>query len=312
MNGEMKKEQVSAVRSFRVTDDVMMRFNAIKEELKLNQDGALAQLINVYELEQAKSVFPDRKTEIANFQTKAQELVNAYLTSLQLNADAELRVRSEVALTIERMEKTIAAYQETVAREQEKTAALEREVAQAEASAAEHAQLRVELGKAMRMLEETKSRYERQLRDKEDISAMLHTRLEEAEEKAAAYEDLMRSRDTLSNELRAAQEAQNRLQRDFKLQATENAYAAERAKEEAVAAVKAEAANRIDLLKEQLQEARLKAEQDLRKSDNEKNAEILKLEHDFRKQMQDLRALEQENVQLREQMSGLLKEKDTE
>ena len=81
MSEDIKREQPS-VRSFRVTDDVMTRFREIQEDLKLTQDGALKMLVDAYELENAKNAIPDRETEISNFQTKASELVEAFILSL--------------------------------------------------------------------------------------------------------------------------------------------------------------------------------------------------------------------------------------
>lgn len=290
MTDEIKKEQ-SSVRSFRVTDDVMARFNAVKDDLKLNQDAALAMLINAYELERAKEVLPDRETEIANFQMKARELVDAFIFSLQLNADAEDRVRGEVVLKIETLERVIVDYQQKLEQAKQKIGVLEADKAQLEASITELDQLRLEMSKAMQDQEAMKISYEKQMKDKEEINAMLQEKLAEAEKKAAGYDPLKAERDALAADLSAAKDALTEQQRDSEIQAERAARAAEKAKEAAVAYVKDEAEEKVTVLREKLQQAQIDAVRQLRAADKESTAEI--------------RKLEQENARLRELVASL-------
>lgn len=302
MSEETKKEQQSSVRSFRVTGDVMERFNSIKEELNLSQDGTLGLLVGAYEMEQAKKVLPSRETEIANFQMKARELVEAYLFSLQLNADAEDRARADVALKIESLEKTISSFQAQVEQERAKVALLEGEKAGLEASITELDQLRFELSKAMEEQTELKTLHEKQLADKENIISMLRDKLSASEEMVSDYARMKEAQNTLSAELKDAQEALYKQQRDHELQIERASRAAEKALEAAVAAEKAESAEKIDQLKNQLQQAQIDTERRLRESEKESSAEIRKLE-------QEIRGVEQENTRLHEQLR-LLKAKE--
>lgn len=302
MSEETKKEQQSSVRSFRVTGDVMERFNSIKEELKLSQDGTLGLLVGAYEMEQAKKVLPSRETEIANFQMKARELVEAYLFSLQLNADAEDRVRADVALKIESLEKTIATFQAQVEQERAKVALLEGEKAGLEASITELDQLRFELSKAMEEQAELKTLHEKQLADKENIICMLQDKLSVSEEMVSDYARMKEAQNTLSADLKATQEALYKQQRDHELQIERASRAGEKALDTAVAAEKAESAEKIDQLKNQLQQAQIDTERRLRESEKESADEIRKLE-------QEIRGVEQENTRLREQLR-LLKTKE--
>lgn len=295
MSEETKKEQQSSVRSFRVTGDVMERFNSIKEELNLSQDGTLGLLVGAYEMEQAKKVLPSRETEIANFQMKARELVEAYLFSLQLNADAEDRVRADVALKIESLEKTIATFQAQVEQERARVALLEGEKAGLEASITELGQLRFELSKAMEEQAELKTLHEKQLIDKENIISMLQDKLSVSEEMVSDYARMKEAQDTLSADLKAAQETLYKQQRDHELHIERASRAAEKAQETAVASVKAESAEKIDQLKNQLQQAQIDAERRLRESEKDSAAEIRKLE-------QEIRGVEQENTRLHEQL----------
>ena len=58
MNDEMK------VRSFRISDGVAEKFKAFCSEFD-NQNAALDSLITAYEVQNAKAVLTDRKTDIA-------------------------------------------------------------------------------------------------------------------------------------------------------------------------------------------------------------------------------------------------------
>jgi len=296
MNEEIKKDQSSSVRSFRVTDDVMARFNAVKDDLKLNQDAALAMLINAYEMERAKEVLPDRETEIANFQMKAKELVDAFLFSLQLNADAEDRVRSEVALKMERLEKTIAEYQAKLEQEREKVSSLEAEKTGLEASISELEQLRFELSRAMQEQEEIKVHHDKQMKDKEDIISMLQDKLAVAEQEPAGYDVLKAEKDVLEVDLKAAQDEKKEMKHNFEMQTFTAARNAEKALETAVTAVKADADAKIADLKEQLHQTELDAERRLRAAENASAAEILKLEQEISSLRETIATLKAKNT----------------
>ena len=252
-------------------------------------------MVGAYEMEQAKKVLPSRETEIANFQMKARELVEAYLFSLQLNADAEDRVRADVALKIESLEKTISSFQAQVEQERAKVALLESEKAGLETSITELDQLRFELSKAMEEQAELKTLHEKQLADKENIISMLRDKLSASEEMVSDYARMKEAQNTISADLKAAQEALYKQQRDHELQMERASRAGEKALEAAVASVKAESAEKIDQLKNQLQQSQIDAERRLRESEKESAADIRKLE-------QEIRGVEQENTRLREQL----------
>lgn len=124
-------KQQNPVRSLRISDDVMGKFKVIQDELHLTHDTALKMLIDGYELEMAKNAIPDRETEISNFQMKASELVEAFIHSLQLNQDAEARVRSSFELQLQTKDKTISGLYEKVEALKTENEAQRSEVAEA-------------------------------------------------------------------------------------------------------------------------------------------------------------------------------------
>ena len=104
MNDEMK------VRSFRISDSVAEKFKAFCSEFD-NQNAALDSLIATYEMQNAKSMLMDRKTEIAEFDTHIQAIQSAFLRSLELNENAEQRVRTEFNSLLSSKDETIIQLQ---------------------------------------------------------------------------------------------------------------------------------------------------------------------------------------------------------
>lgn len=225
MAEEVKKEQAS-VRSFRITNDVMGRFKELQDEMNLTQDGALKMLVDAYEMEQAKNAIPDRETEISNFQMKANELVEAFLHSLQLNQDAEARIRSEVALQLESKDKVIADLQKQLDETKEMLTA-------SETVALEAQNVIDTLDRVVKETRESESKALASLKDKEEINSMLAGKIKDAEQQLADYPELKKKLDTVNAELNNAVQAIKDNQKD-------TAIAAERAaadKARAVASV---------------------------------------------------------------------------
>ena len=114
MNDEMK------VRSFRISDGVAEKFKAFCSEFD-NQNAALDSLITAYEVQNAKAVLTDRKTDIADYDTHIQAIQSAFLRSLELNENAEQRVKAEFKNLLSSKDETIVQLQTEKARMQEQT-----------------------------------------------------------------------------------------------------------------------------------------------------------------------------------------------
>lgn len=218
---ENKKEQPT-VRSFRVTDDVMTRFKEIQSEMNLTQDTALKMLVDAYELEQAKNAIPDRETEISNFQAKANELVDAFLHSLQLNQDAETRIRAEVALQLESKDKVIADLQKQLEGTRDLLTA-------SETSALEAQNMIDTLDKTVKETRESESKALAALKDKEEINSMLAGKLKDAEQKVADYPEMQKKLDVVNNELNNALQTIRDNQKDAEIASERAAADKERA-----------------------------------------------------------------------------------
>ena len=274
MAEEVKKEQAS-VRSFRITNDVMGRFKELQDEMNLSQDGALKMLVDAYEMEQAKNAIPDRETEISNFQMKANELVEAFLHSLQLNQDAEARIRSEVALQLESKDKVIADLQKQLDETKEMLTA-------SETVALEAQNVIDTLDRVVKETRESESKALASLKDKEEINSMLAGKIKDAEQQLADYPELKKKLDTVNAELNNAVQAIKDNQKD-------TAIAAERAaadKARAVASVERdlEKAHKDEMQRlydkiEDLQEERFELKDKFRSLESE-NERLRKLVND--------------------------------
>lgn len=297
MTEEIKKNTAN-VRSFRVTDEVMTRFKDIQDEMGLTHDGVLKMLVNSYELDQAKNAIPDRETEISNFQTKANELVEAFIFSLQLNQDAEARIRSEIALQMQTKDETIANYQEQLKAAQNRLneyTGLEQQLLDTQISKAGVEREFAAFKEAQDLLVK---QHEKQLSDKDSIVSMLTDKLNAAEQKADGYDELQKGRDELLAELQEerqrskdAQHALNEkikdLQHEHELNLERSLRAAEKGREEAIREIKDKCSQEV----QKAQNALLEATREAQKSEREQSQEIRYLEHKISELQQELSVL---------------------
>ena len=273
-----ENKQQAAVRSFRVTDEVLAKFKEFQDATGLTQDSALRELVNVYEMTQAKTTIPDRETEIANFQAKAGELVTAYLHSLQLNEDAEVRIRAEFALQLQTKDTAIADYQEQLKTARDNMKDIREQLAEQTAKAATVDKLTAELAEERAKAVETAEDLKGQIRDKDEINAMLAGKLKEAEKRAESVGALTEERDYLKEELTTALTKITEREREYEIQTERAAHAAEKAQNQAVEAVKAERGQIIDNLRQELSTVQIEAERRIHDLDTAKAAEIRELE----------------------------------
>lgn len=108
---EIKETKEIKPTSFRISEDARERFKEITKSENWTQDEALNKLIGIYEIEQAKITISSRKMEIETFETHLQALSEVYRMSLQLNQDAEERIKSAYSNTLESNQKTIQELQ---------------------------------------------------------------------------------------------------------------------------------------------------------------------------------------------------------
>lgn len=96
-------------RSIRADEDTFTKFKQIASENFTNQNQCLNELIKIYELDQGKQLMPDRKAEIENFEMHIDQLQNMFLHSLQMNYDAEARVKMNFKTELEEKDRKLQA-----------------------------------------------------------------------------------------------------------------------------------------------------------------------------------------------------------
>lgn len=288
MADDIKKEQASP-RSFRVTDEVMEKIKQIQSDFGLTQDAALRHLIETYEFQQAKEQIPSREKEIDNFQRKAQDLMDAFLFSLQLNEDAEDRIRVEFGQKLQLQDQAILDYQEKIKELKAANSALTMDAANA-------VMLQQELDEAKDAARQTKAELEERIAEQKLTIRGLQNDNAMLQIQADGYPDLKNERDSLIGQLRDTKQEIKDLKKDHKAEMERAAREAEKAQDAAVAAVRAEGEAKAEALKEQLQQAQVAGAQALQAAE--------KAAHEADKEAaEEIRRLEKTIADLREQLA---------
>lgn len=102
------------VKSIRADDDTYEKFKKLATNEFGNQGQCLTALINIYETETSKVALVERKMEIESFQDYLNKIGGLFISSLQLNNDAEGRIRDEFARQIISKDKTIEDLQNKI------------------------------------------------------------------------------------------------------------------------------------------------------------------------------------------------------
>lgn len=106
-------EKNSSVLTIRADDEIKARFKSLAETLG-NQATALESLLNAYEMQTAKDVFKDRRTDIEDFDTHLQAISSAFLHSLEVTTNTTERVRVEFQRQLDGKDLTISELRERI------------------------------------------------------------------------------------------------------------------------------------------------------------------------------------------------------
>lgn len=155
--------------NFRIDQDTAAAFRKFCEDNGMNQAQGFDHVMQVVELDKAKTVAPGRATEIETFEKSIKDIMAAYLNSLEINAAAEARIREQFAADLTRKDRTIDELREKVEQLQSEKEAAEtvRTVAESREKA------------AIAQMESA----QRTAADQERINSMLTLQLTEATEK---------------------------------------------------------------------------------------------------------------------------------
>lgn len=175
-------------RSFRIDEETAEKFKKICIEAGLNQQDALAKLIESYELQAGKAVLTEKREDIEVFERYTSILIQKYMGALEEIQDSRETIRSEFKAQLDSKDALICDLQA-----QKKAAEEVKQQVTAEAKKAtnEADQLRKEL-------EETQKRCEELTADKETF--------------AGRNKDLEADRSRLEAEVNVLKEAQQQIE----------------------------------------------------------------------------------------------------
>lgn len=273
MEGECGMVRDVKQASFRLNADDTEKFKAFCEESEMTAAQGFSVLLEVMELDRAGRALPARKTEIEHFEQLTKSMVSAFLHSLELNENAEHRMREQFSAQLESQNRTISDYQVQISHLQLK---LEEAVNFAESyrndlqitqdSIDELSRLRFQAEQNYAALKEEK---EKQLSDKENIIAMLTDKLMTAEQKAAGYNELEAQNATLTANLSIAEQTIKDNAKDAKIEQERALNALEREKDKEQRALQDRYAVQISDLQQALLDSERKANEQIRTLDKE-------------------------------------------
>ena len=185
--------------NFRVDQERADAFRAYCEANGINQATGFERMLEALEMQQAKQAIPARETEISEFERCLRHLQAAYLNSLELNEQAEARIREEFARQLDAKDRTIAVYQEQVKGLKEEKVALATDAAKAKT-------LQADLDAVYEQARQDRDTAADRLAEKDRIISTLDSRMEMLEIQAAGYPELKADRDSLADQLRDAKQ----------------------------------------------------------------------------------------------------------
>ncbi len=94
--------------NFRIGTEAADKFRTFCESEGMSQAQGFAHLLQVLELNNAKTVLSNRETEITDFEMHTKALLDAFLHSLEICSNAEERAREEYAMQLDQKDRTIA------------------------------------------------------------------------------------------------------------------------------------------------------------------------------------------------------------
>lgn len=169
--------------NFRINTETADAFRKFCEENGMSHAQGFDHVMQVVELDYAKTVTPERETEIQNFELSMKAIMKAYLDSIEINNNAEKRIKENFASDLTRKDKTIDELREKIEQLQ-----LDKKAAEA---ALKEALLNVTTAEEReKNATEQAASAKKNAADQERINTMLSAKLAESEEKLAGYDDL--------------------------------------------------------------------------------------------------------------------------
>lgn len=120
-----EKKEAAKPFSLRLGEDSVQAFRAWCEENNMSQADGFSNLLKMLELQKTKELIPNRQKEIDNFQALLTALATSFMSSLELNENAEMRIRQVLQRDLEIKDQALSDYQEQLKKEKEKNKVLQ-------------------------------------------------------------------------------------------------------------------------------------------------------------------------------------------
>jgi chromosome segregation ATPase len=191
-------------RSFRVSEEVSTKLKELCENFD-NQNSALSALLNAYEVQNARAVLTDRQTDIADYDTHIQAIQSAFLRSLEINENAEKRIKTEFINLLNSKDQTIVQLQTEKAQADEQVEKYKSAYGNLITSTEEKIKtMQTQVSESEKTLQSEKERAntEQKAREQaETISAMLSEQVEQLKAEVAKLTSKANRADELNDEL---------------------------------------------------------------------------------------------------------------
>lgn len=100
--------------NFRIDADSAKAFRDFCDSQGVSQADGFSYLLKTLELDQAKNQLPERSVEVKQFEQSVKTLQTLFLSSLELNANAEARAKEQFLSDLVRKDKTIDELREKI------------------------------------------------------------------------------------------------------------------------------------------------------------------------------------------------------
>lgn len=268
--------------NFRVDQETADAFRNFCENNGMNQAQGFDHIMQVVELDRAKSTAPGRATEIEGFEKSVKDIMAAFLNSIEINQNAESRIREQFASDLSRKNKAIDDLRM-------KADQLQAEKDAAETKAVEAEKAKDQAEKSAAAAERIREAAEKTAEDKKTIAETLAAKLTEAEKKAEGYNELKEALSASQEALRVSEQTVKDIRRDAAEAAKDAARTAEKDKEDAVRIVTDKLQEKITALQEELRTVKSEADNARRDAETAKTAAIAELSESHRKEIAEIR-----------------------
>ena len=302
MSTEKVEKEIKQI-NFRIDQASADAFRSFCTAHGMNQAQGFDHLLQVLELNNAKTTTPGRAVEIENFERLTKDLLAAYLTSIELSNTAEARVLERFKADLQRKDRTIDELREKA----ERMAVEKKEISESIAAITDE---RDRIQEKASHMEQAMEAAQKSSSDQEQLNHVLKSQLEELQTRVVRYDEVVQLNADLKSKIEHLESRQNELSHQLEMEIstrkacekqTDKLTAAIKDLERAATDHKVQTADLQRQLKEKdaesqnlLQQARMQADleleravvakeremqDELRKSDRENARLLAELEH---------------------------------